>query len=70
MNYPCFVGIDVAKDGFEAAFRPGGRTASYAYTAAGIRKLLRELAALTATLGCLEATGGYERRLAAAVRRR
>ena len=67
MNESCYVGIDVAMDGFEAAVRPGRKTSKFAYTAAGVRKLLRQLAALTVALVCMEATGGYEQRLAIAL---
>ena len=67
MNGPCYVGIDVAMDGFDVAFRPGGKTLQVAYTAAGIRKLLRQLAAMTVALVCMESTGGYEQKLATAL---
>ena len=67
MNDPCFVGVDVAKDAFDVHVRPGGETIRFAYTAAGIRKLLRRLAAITVALICMEATGGYEQRLATAL---
>ena len=56
MNEICYVGIDVAMEGFEAAVRPGRKTSKFAYTAAGVRKLLRQLAALTVALVCMEAT--------------
>lgn len=67
MNQPRYVGIDVAKESFDVAADGDRETAHYAYTAAGIRKLLRQLAAMTVALVCLEATGGYERRLALAL---
>ena len=67
MNESCYVGIDVAKDSFDVNLRPGQGTLKFAYTAAGIRKLLRQLAALTVALACMEATGGYEQRLAVAL---
>ena len=67
MNDPCYIGIDVAKDGFDVHVRPGGETIRFAYTASGIRKLLRQLAAITVALVCMEATGGYEQRLATAL---
>ena len=67
MNCPCYVGIDVSKDGLDVAARPGGEVFSCANSAAGLRKLLRRLAALTVALICMEATGGYERKLAAAL---
>lgn len=67
MNDPCFVGIDVSKDGLDVAIRPGAEVFSFANTAAGIGKLLRQLAALTVALACMEATGGYERKVATAL---
>ena len=69
MNQPRYVGIDVAKDSFEVAADGDRETSHYAYTAAGIGKLLGQLAVLTVALICLEATGGYERRLALALSR-
>ena len=47
MNQFRYVGIDVSKDGLDVAVRPGGDTCKFANSAAGIRKLLRRLAALT-----------------------
>ena len=56
MNQPRYVGIDVAEEGFEVAADGDRETSHYAYTAAGIRRLLRQLAAMTVALICLEAT--------------
>ena len=68
MNQSCYVGIDVAKASFEVATDRDRETARFAYTASGIGKLLRKLAVQRpVTLICLEATGGYERRLATAL---
>ena len=67
MNDPCFIGVDVASDGFDVAVRPAGEAFRFAYTAAGIGKLLRQLAAMTVALICMEATGGYEQKLAVAL---
>ena len=67
MNDPYFVGIDVAKDGFDVAIRPGGETFRFPNTAAGIRKLIARLSARNVALACMEATGGYEQQLALAL---
>lgn len=63
----CIVGLDVAKDSFQAATDPQDFNASFAYDAAGIKALLETLAARHVTLIVLEATGGYHRRLVAAL---
>lgn len=68
MNQSCCVGIDVAKASFEVATDRDRETSRFTYTASGIGKLLRKLAAQRpVTLICLEATGGYERKLATAL---
>jgi transposase len=64
---PCFIGIDVAKDSFQVAICPGSDNLSFAYDAAGIKALLQWLAERTVELIVLEATGGYQRRLVAAL---
>ena len=64
MNQSCYVGIDVAKASFEVATNRDQETTHFAYTAAGIGMLLGKLAAMTVALICMEATGGYERKLA------
>jgi transposase len=63
----CCVGIDVAKDSFQAANWPGTDNISFAYDAAGIKALREWLESLTVDLIVLEATGGYQRRLVAAL---
>jgi transposase len=60
-----FVGIDVAKHSFDVHLLPHARSLSCAYDAAGINQLLEVLRGLGACLVVLEATGGYERQLAA-----
>jgi transposase len=63
----CCIGIDVAKDSFQAAAAPGSDNLSFAYDAAGIKALLEWLAGFSVELIVLEATGGYQRRLVAAL---
>ncbi len=65
MNGPCFIGVDVSKDGLDVAVRPGGETFRLTNSASGIRKLLARLAAMTVALICMEATGGYEQNASA-----
>lgn len=67
MNESLYVGIDVSRDGLDVAVRPTGEIFSVANTASGLRKLLGKLAAMTVSLICLEATGGYEQRSVAAL---
>lgn len=62
-----FVGIDVAKRSFDAHILPHAISLSCAYDQTGIAKLLGALRGLGACLVVLEATGGYERKLAAAL---
>jgi transposase len=64
---PSFVGIDVAKNSFQAAALPGNANSSFAYDASGIKALLDWLNTLQVELIVLEATGGYQRRLVAAL---
>jgi transposase len=59
-----FVGIDVAKNKFDVAVLPEGTQLSCAYDHEGIAKLLSELPKHDCVV-VLEATGGFERRLAA-----
>ena len=64
---PCYVGIDVAKARLDVAVRPGGEIWSATNDAAGITALVARLHELQPALVVLEATGGYERPLAAAL---
>lgn len=63
----CCIGIDVAKDSFQAANAPGTDNISFAYDAAGIKALLEWLGGFAVEVIVLEATGGYQRRLVAAL---
>lgn len=67
MNAPVYVGVDVSKDSFDVNLRPSGESWEFRYTAAGIRKLLKNLSPLAVALICMEATGGYEQQLALAL---
>jgi transposase len=63
----CSIGIDVAKDTFQAADSLGKGNISFAYDAAGIKALLEWLAQFSVELIVLEATGGYQRKLVLAL---
>jgi len=63
----CFVGIDVAKTTLDLALEPGGEAWSVTNDAAGIQELVSRLAPLAPTLIVLEATGGFEAAVAAAL---
>jgi transposase len=62
-----FIGIDVAKAQLEFACRPSGETGSVANDDAGIRTLVTRCQGLAPTLIVLEATGGYEAAIVAAL---
>jgi transposase len=62
-----FIGIDVAKATLDFAVLPGEETWSTSNDEAGIAQLLPRLAALQPTLVVLEATGGFEHALVAAL---
>jgi len=65
MTEPVYVGIDVAKDSFAVACRPAGPELSLPNTPEGYRRLLAALKGVAIARVVLEATGGYERPLAA-----
>jgi transposase len=62
-----FIGIDVARDSLEVVSRPAGEHWQVANDPAGIAALLPRLRALQPTLIVLEATGGLELPLLAAI---
>ena len=62
-----FVGIDVAKATLDVALRPSGERWQVAHDARGIAALLQRLGAPSEALVVLEATGGYEQAVAAAL---
>jgi transposase len=64
---PCFVGIDVAKDTLDIAVRPTAETWSTANDVPALPALVTRLLALAPALVVVEATGGFERSLVAAL---
>jgi transposase len=64
---PNFVGIDVSKDRLDVHVRPSGRTFAAARDGKGLEQLINELRGLTPSLIVLEATGGFEITVAAAL---
>ena len=63
----CFVGIDVAKAQRDIALRPTGERWALVNDDAGIAALVARLQVLQPTLIVLEATGGYQRAVVAAL---
>ena len=64
---PVFVGIDVAKDRVDVALRPSGDVWEVAYDESGVSALVSRLQSLEPSSVVLEATGGLELPLAAAL---
>ena len=64
---PVFVGVDVAKTELVAGLRPTGETWTVANDEAGIQELLQRLRPHRPLLVVVEATGGYERGVVAAL---
>jgi transposase len=64
---PVFVGIDVAKHRLEIHVRPSGESFAMGYGEEEVAALVARLVALKPTLVVLEATGGMEVRLVAAL---
>src|SRR4051794_9971794 len=64
---PVFVGIDVAKHRLDVHLRPSGEGFTIDYSEEEVAALVERLAALAPALIVLEATGGLEVRLAAAL---
>jgi transposase len=58
-----YVGIDVAKETFDVALGSDGPVRTFSMDAKGLKQLTRFLAPVSQPVVCLEATGGYERRL-------
>jgi len=67
MTVPVLVGIDVAKASLDVAVRPSGERWQLANEAAALPTLLARLQPLAPTLVVLEATGGFEHAVAAAL---
>jgi transposase len=64
---PAFVGIDVSKSRLDVHVRPTNAALSFARDAAGIPALAAHLASFPVALVVLEATGGFEVEVAAAL---
>lgn len=64
---PCYVGIDVAKAWLDVAVRPHGTQWRVANAEADLPALVEQVRAVGPQLVVLEATGGYERALVAAL---
>jgi transposase len=62
-----YVGIDVSKDRLDGHVRPGGETFAVTRDGKGLEELVERLRALAPTLIAVEATGGFETIVAAAV---
>jgi transposase len=67
MSAERFVGIDVSKDHLDVAVRPDGTRRRVPNTDEGLDQLVAVLRPLGPALVVLEATGGYQRRAAAAL---
>ncbi|MBA3497098.1 MAG: IS110 family transposase [Gemmatimonadales bacterium] len=67
MTLPIFVGIDVAKATLDVAVRPSGECWQLANEATALLSLIARLQALEPTLVVLEATGGFEHAVVAAL---
>jgi transposase len=64
---PIFIGIDVAKDRLDVHVRPSGEAFVVARDDEGLATLIQRLTALGPALIVLEATGGFEATVAAAI---
>jgi transposase len=64
---PVYVGIDVAKDRLDVHVRPGGEAFALGRDGAGLAALCERVATLAPALVVLEATGGFEVTVAAAL---
>jgi transposase len=67
MSGPCFVGIDVSKDHLDVAVRPSGEAFRAGRDEPGLAHTVARLVAAGPALVVLEATGGYEAPVAAAL---
>jgi transposase len=64
---PVFIGIDVAKERLDVHLRPTGEALAVARDGDGLAALIERLAKLAPSLIVLEATGGFEATVAAAL---
>jgi transposase len=67
MNTQPFVGMDIAKESIDILVRPSGEFLSLLNTEDGIAEICQRMRAISPALIVMEATGGYERPLAAAL---
>ena len=67
MEHPCFVGIDVSKAQLDVYIRPLGESFRVSHNDAGFVTLLARVVPLAPAVVVLEATGGYEVTVAAAL---
>ena len=67
MSTPCYVGIDVAKAHLDVAVYPPAATPRFPHDEAGLRALVTHVQQLAPALIVLEATGGYETDVVAAL---
>lgn len=63
---PLFVGIDISKDRLDVHMHPTGECFSLAHDEAGVAEVVRRVQGVGPQLVAMEATGGYEIRVAAA----
>jgi transposase len=63
----CYVGVDVSKDRLDAHAHPAGASFSTARKGAGLEELVERLKPLAPALVAVEATGGFETVVAAAL---
>ena len=60
-----YIGIDVSKDRLDVATHPGGESFAVGRNGAGIDELIERLRAISPRVIAIEATGGFERIVAA-----
>jgi len=65
MSQPIFVGVDVSKDTLDVCLLPSNEHFKVNYDPEGIKQLIQKLRPLPLQVIVMEATGGYEKRLAA-----
>ncbi len=67
LSSPAYVGVDVSKDRLDVHVRPSGQVFAVARDSHGLEQLANKLRALAPALIVLEATGGFEVAVAAAL---
>jgi transposase len=67
MEHPCFVGIDVSKAHLDIHVRPSGDSFRVDHDDAGFARLIARVRPFIPTVAVLEATGGYEVTVGAAL---